>query len=325
MSGVVIPSNGTCGTIPSGDSKSLNLSFIWIFNGLQIFGFFAVAGLTLTAFFSSRIKRGVTWYSFMIGWILWCISHFALIGQQTGSCPAFGFCLFQAALVYAGPPANACATLAILLQVWQSPAEEHHFCGAAGAADVPQQLVAAPPVTYVLVFVVTIVYGSFNSADVQRSTTGMFCNLDGGIPTRISAVLVAIFCVTMLIYELRTFNILYKNWFALRQLQSNKQNNVPVTMIVRISIFSFMPIVALGLSVLAVLPTKDSHKENVLANLITASLSGAAALIFGTQRDLLRAMIFCRRCKCKSAPKKTYADKGVSVRVSVTVEDNDIV
>ncbi|KAJ4472770.1 hypothetical protein C8J55DRAFT_490983 [Lentinula edodes] len=285
MSGVVIPSNGTCGTIP-GDSESPNLSFIWIFNGLQIFGFFAVAGLTLTAFFSSRIKRGTTWYNFMIGWILWCISYFALIGQQTGSCPAFGFCLFQAALVYAGPPANACATLAILLQ------EEHHFCGAAGAADVPQQLVAAPPVTYV---------------------------------TRISAVLVAIFCVTMLIYEVRTFNILYKNWFALRQLQTNMQNNVPVTMIVRISIFSFMPILALGLSVLAVLPTKGSLKENVLANLITASLSGAAALIFGTQRDLLRAMIFCRRCKYKSAPKKTYADKGVSVRVSVTVEDNDIV
>ncbi|KAJ3805018.1 hypothetical protein EV359DRAFT_49181, partial [Lentinula novae-zelandiae] len=64
--------------------------------------------------------------------------------------------------------------------------------------------------------------------------------------TRISAVLVAIFCVTMLIYEVRTFNILYKNWFALRQLQTNKQNNVPVTMIVRISIFSFMPILALG-------------------------------------------------------------------------------
>ncbi|KAJ3886898.1 hypothetical protein GG344DRAFT_69275 [Lentinula edodes] len=268
MSGVVIPSNGTCGTIP-GDSESPNLSFIWIFNGLQIFGFFAVAGLTLTAFFSSRIKRGTTWYNFMIGWILWCISYFALIGQQTGSCPAFGFCLFQAALVYAGPPAKN-----------------------TGAADVPQQLVAAPPVTYV---------------------------------TRISAVLVAIFCVTMLIYEVRTFNILYKNWFALRQLQTNMQNNVPVTMIVRISIFSFMPILALGLSVLAVLPTKGSLKENVLANLITASLSGAAALIFGTQRDLLRAMIFCRRCKYKSAPKKTYADKGVSVRVSVTVEDNDIV
>ncbi|KAJ3912453.1 hypothetical protein F5877DRAFT_72388 [Lentinula edodes] len=296
MSGIVIPSNGTCGTIPSvisvtGDSESLNLSFIWIFNGLQIFGFFAVAGLTLTAFFSSRIKRGATWYNFMIGWILWCISYFALIGQQTGSCPAFGFCLFQAALVYAGPPAFGNLILYCSWIQLSSFLKLHLSLN----STLGRTLVAAPPVTYV---------------------------------TRISAALVAIFCVTMLIYEVRTFNILYKNWFALRQLQTNMQNNVPVTMIVRISIFSFMPILALGslrLSVLAVLPTKGNLKENVLANLITASLSGAAALIFGTQRDLLRAMIFCRRCKCKSAPKKTYADKGVSVCVSVTVEDSDIV
>ncbi|KAJ3925445.1 MAG: hypothetical protein NXY57DRAFT_1031988 [Lentinula lateritia] len=326
MPGVLILSNGTCSALPSGSSvviESLHVTFIWIFNGLQIFGFIALTTLTLTAFFSSHIKRAATWYTFMIGWIFWCISYFALIGQQTGDCPGFGFCLFQAALIYAGPPANACASLAILLQLRLSMNFDLYGSGNQKWQSI--MLIAAPPVVYILVFIATLVYGLLNAAEVQRDPTGMYCNLANGIPTKISAGLVAMFCIAMLIYEVRTFRMLYKNRSALRSLQAQRRSSVPVTMIVRISIFSFLPILALGLSVFAVVLTNGGSTENILSNIMTASLSGAAALIFGTQQDLLHAMIFCRRRKVKTVPNETAAQKGVSICVSVSVEDKDIV
>ncbi|KAF8827285.1 hypothetical protein HHX47_DHR5001124 [Lentinula edodes] len=326
MPGVLILSNGTCSALPSGSSvviESLHVTFIWIFNGLQIFGFIALTTLTLTAFFSSHIKRAATWYTFMIGWIFWCISYFALIGQQTGDCPGFGFCLFQAALIYAGPPANACASLAILLQLRLSMNFDLYGSGNQKWQSI--MLIAAPPVVYILVFIATLVYGLLNAAEVQRDPTGMYCNLANGIPTKISAGLVAIFCIAMLIYEVRTFRMLYKNRSALRSLQAQRRSSVPVTMIVRISIFSFLPILALGLSVFAVVLTNGGSTENILSNIMTASLSGAAALIFGTQQDLLHAMIFCRRRKVKTVPNETDARNGVSICVSVSVEDKDIV
>ncbi|KAJ3825401.1 hypothetical protein F5880DRAFT_244377 [Lentinula raphanica] len=261
-----IPGNGT--------TNSLRISFIWLYNGLQIFGFIAVAGLTITAFFSSHIKRAPIWYMFMLGWVWWCISYFALVGQQTGAhCPAFGYCLVQAAMIYAGPPANACATLAILLELYLSIRAT--FAQATRNCRWKHR-----------------VYGVIHPEQVQRSETGMHCNIADVIPSSISAILVAIFSIVMLCFEFKTFIILYKNWLVNRQSRTPKQNVLPTGMIVRVSLFSFLPILALVLSILAATSTRSSETEQVISAIVTASLSGAAALIFGTQRDLLRAM-FC--------------------------------
>ncbi|KAE9407161.1 hypothetical protein BT96DRAFT_914772 [Gymnopus androsaceus JB14] len=310
MIGVMITSNSTmCSAIPSGseETESLRISLIWLFNALQIFGLISIGVVTLTALISSRIKRATTWYIFMGGWILWCISFFLLIGNQTDGCPAFGFCLFQAALIYAGPPANACATLAILLELYFS------MKSTLNKMENPRwrtiMLLVAPPAVYVMVFLEALVYGLLNPGSVQRDATGMYCGINSGLPAKVSAALVAIFSITMLVYQVLTFTALYKNWIAFRQLQASPQNNnLSLSMIIRVSVYSFLPIMALGLSLVAAILTTSSS----LAHIVTATLPGTAALIFGTQRDILRAII-CWRIEIKHV--KTYAEKGVSACV----------
>ncbi|KAJ3727714.1 hypothetical protein C8R42DRAFT_773143 [Lentinula raphanica] len=180
----------------------------------------------------------------MLGWVWWCISYFALVGQQTGAhCPAFGYCLVQAAMIYAGPPANACATLAILLEIYLSA--RIAFAQATGNRRWIHRLVLAPAVIYLSVFIMVIVYGVMHPSKVQRSETGMYCNLADVVPTSISAILVAIFSIAMLCLEVKTFTMLYKNWLVNRRRRIPKQNVLPTGMIVRVSLFSFLPILAL--------------------------------------------------------------------------------
>jgi hypothetical protein len=313
------PDYSTCPSIPGGlteETESLYLSFIWVFNTLQIVGLVSITALTLIVRFSSSIKRALTWYIFMIGWIVWCISYFLLAGQQTGDCPAFGFCLFQAALVYAGPPANACACLAILLQLY--------FSMDSAPNKIPSHpwkvklLFAAPPVVFALVFIEILVYGLLHPDQVQRDTTGMFCGISNGLPTRISAALVAIFSLVMLFYEVRTFTALYRNWSLFRRLQITKESTgVSVALIVRVSIFSFLPILALGISVASAVLTTSS----TMAHLVTASLPSAAVIIFGTQQDILSALRFWKGWGNHKTPVKTYADKAVSAYIEFPDKD----
>jgi len=86
----------------------------------------------------------------MGGWVVWCISFSLLLGNQEDGCPAYWFCLFQAALIYAGPPANACATLAILLELYLSM--KSTFNGSDNPRWRTKLLTIAPPATYVIVF-----------------------------------------------------------------------------------------------------------------------------------------------------------------------------
>ncbi|KAF9060334.1 hypothetical protein BDP27DRAFT_1339819 [Rhodocollybia butyracea] len=307
MSSLVILPNSTCGALPEGSiegTESLRITFIWLYNGLQIFGFLSVTGITLLATFSRRIQRSLTWYNFMLGWVVWCISFSLLIGQQTGGCPAFGLCLFQAALVYAGPPANAFATVAIILQLYfQTTARLNN-------AKNPQWqttlISVAPPSLYILIFALIIVFGFLNPSQIQRDTTGMFCGISSGVPTQIGAALVASLSIIMLFFEVKTFTLLYRNWAMFRHIRAetkNSVNSVSLTMIIRVSVFSFLPILALGISLVSATSTSSN-----LAHISTASLPGAAALIFGTQRDVLSVLMFWR---IERKPIKTYIEKRV--------------
>jgi len=309
MIGVVIPANNTCSTIPSGllqseETGSLQISLIWLFNSLQMFGLVAIIAVTSTAVLSAQIKRVSTWYIFMGGWVLWCISFSLLFGNQENGCPAYWFCLLQAALIYAGPPANACATLAILLELYFS------MKTTLNGLDNPRWrtivLTVAPPATYLVIFLEALVYGLVNPGVVKRDVSGMYCGITSGLPAKISASLVGIFSVTMLIYQGLTFTVLYRNWLAFRRLQvSPKNKNLSLSMIIRVSVYSFLPILALGLSVEAVILTTSSG----LAQIATATLPGLAALIFGSQKDIL-SVFSCQRKQKKHV--KTYVDKGVS-------------
>ncbi|THU93828.1 hypothetical protein K435DRAFT_182881 [Dendrothele bispora CBS 962.96] len=282
----------------TGSSLDSHLTLIEVYIFLQIFGLISVFLVFFTAVLSSRIRRTTTWYIFMVGWIMWCISFLLLAGHQTGAPPGQGLCTFQAALVYAGPPGNACATLSILLQLHFSMKSTLEQKG-----DPPMwqtvMVNSGPPVLYVCIFLESLLYGILRPSQVEREAAGMYCHISAPYPSIISAVLVAILCICMIILEIITFSLLYRNWSVFRRLRATSQGGqVSITMIVRISIFSVLPMLALGLAIKSTLSdvsASSPNTNNAGSNITTATLSGAAGLIFGTQKDLFSMWAFWRR------------------------------
>ncbi|KAK7440061.1 hypothetical protein VKT23_017311 [Stygiomarasmius scandens] len=298
----------------TGSSLDSQPGIIGVYNFLQVFGLISVLLVFSTAALSPRVRRATIWYIFMFGWIIWCISHLLLVGHQTGGPPARGLCTFQAALVYAGPPANACATLGILLQLYfsvRSTLKQNN------SPPLWQTVMvnAAPLITYVCVFLESLLYGGLMPERVERDPTGIFCHISTPVPALTSAALVAIFSISMIIFEVITFFLLYHNWSAFRRLRTTSQGSkVSVTMIVRISIFSILPMLALGLVVKSTLEdTRLSQTNDASSNIATATLSGAAGLIFGTQQDLLLEWAFWRRLRGQSGTLSTPSLKKTEI------------
>ncbi|THU75267.1 hypothetical protein K435DRAFT_974900 [Dendrothele bispora CBS 962.96] len=125
---------------------------------------------------------------------------------------------FSSRLVYAGPPANAYATLGILLQLYLSRNSTLKYQGTPRRWTVIA-VNTAPPVLWAMVFTGSLIYGIVNPQLVQRDLTGMYCNISSSVPSSVGAALVALLSVTMIIFEIMTLVLLFKNWTAFRRLQ----------------------------------------------------------------------------------------------------------
>src|ERR1700761_1398990 len=78
---------------------------IMAFNILSATGFILLLVIFFTAWLSSNVKRVSTWYMYILGWIVFCITPFPVIGHQTHSNPpSFATCVVDSALMYASRP-----------------------------------------------------------------------------------------------------------------------------------------------------------------------------------------------------------------------------
>jgi hypothetical protein len=76
------------------------------FNILSAIGFVLLAAVFFTALLSPGVKRVSTWYSYMLAWMVFCITPFLVIGHQThlDPPPSFATCVLDSALMYASRP-----------------------------------------------------------------------------------------------------------------------------------------------------------------------------------------------------------------------------
>lgn len=287
-------------------TEPLRIALIWVFNSFQIFGAVSVSGVMLTVLLSRRIKRAPSWYIFMTGWIVWCISFSLLSGQQTSGCPPFLFCLFQAALIYAITPAMAAATFGILMELYFMLTTLLDYN--VRVRDIVLTLIySAPPFLFLFVLIEVVGYGVLNADHVRRDSTGMYCSVSDGLPAQINSVLVGLFSVAMLVYEAKTISLLYRKWTTFNQKKVDfVEGDVSIATIVRVYGFSMLPILALALSVASAIIS-----NNTVAHLFTATTSGAAGIIFGTQRDIREALMFWRTRKTE---RKAYVTKELPIR-----------
>ncbi|PPQ99157.1 hypothetical protein CVT24_009347 [Panaeolus cyanescens] len=255
-------------------SAQTNVHFIITFDALYIFGLLSLTALVSTAWWSSRIQRVSLWFLFMFSWIITSAANLLLLGQQTGNPPRFSLCLFQAALIYAAPALSATSGVAFMLHVYLSV-----------RLTLKSNTRIQPLVTY-LTWPIQI--GLSRRENVVPDTSGMYCHIIERIPNKITAGIAIISMLLIIILDVLVTLTLRRLWRETGRLQTlHTHEHISLDSIIRIIVFGFCPMISLAVSFLQYVP--KHAQEGAKLNIILAILPACAFLIFGSQRDILRA------------------------------------
>ncbi|KAJ7754094.1 hypothetical protein B0H16DRAFT_1543650 [Mycena metata] len=276
-----------------GQDNALQLA-VMVFNILSALGFFFLAAILLTALLSSRVRRVSTWYGYILAWMAFCIPPSLVIGHQThlDSPPSFQSCVVDSALMYASRPFAGFATLSLVLQMYLNVSTrlKHGEVGKKWLFG----LIALPPAMYLFMFLWTLAVGINNPSQVELEPTGFYCHLNNPVPAIVGAALVVFTTSLALIVEGLTVLLLYRNWRAFRILQRRDEHAVSLSLIIRVSVFAILPIAGLALSFTTYVPNLPAAFFPAY-NILLASFPAAAAIIFGSQMDILGVWMFWRR------------------------------
>ncbi|KAJ7450859.1 hypothetical protein FB451DRAFT_716800 [Mycena latifolia] len=264
------------------------------FNIISIIGFVLLGAVFCTAVLSPNVHRVSTWYTYILAWMAFCITPFLVFGHQTHLDPpsSFASCVVDSALMYASRPLAAFATLSLILHLYNnvsSRLKQGHV-----HPNFVFALIVVPPTSYFFMFLWTLLLGIRNPHQVELEPGGFYCHLANSVPAIVGAALVVFATSIALLVEVLTAILLSRNWRAFRALQRRHEHAVSLSIIIRVSVFAILPMIGLGLSFTTYVP---ALMDNIfpIYNFILALLPTAAAIIFGSQMDLIRAWMFWRR------------------------------
>ncbi|KAJ8509090.1 hypothetical protein ONZ45_g8715 [Pleurotus djamor] len=287
---------------PSGHHP--NVPLIAIFDLTQILGYLLLMAIVLTAWLSKSIRRSPAWYNFLITWMISCVSYLVTLGQQTGSHPHFGICLLQSMLIYAAPAITVSAGLAFSVEMWRivtrATSDRH--------TESPRMdvfLIVAPYIVHLAICMEVLAIGLSDRSLVARDETFMFCHLTSGTPSLITACVVILSIVVAVGFLTSTAIHLRKHWSAFRLLQARQVVNIH-KMVIRFGIFTILPTLGLILSVTQVTAKLTGEADSILT-IAVGTLPLGAALIFGTQVDLIHAWMFWKWKKDDAVPNSSIA------------------
>ncbi|KAJ7683341.1 hypothetical protein B0H17DRAFT_1137830 [Mycena rosella] len=247
------------------------------FNALSLVGLVLLAIVFLTAVLSPSVKRVSTWYTYMLAWMVFSVTPFLVVGHQTSldPPPAFTPCLVDSALMYASRPFAGLATLSLILHLYliissrlkQGDVHPHYVFG----------------------------LGIQNSYQVELEPGGFYCHLANPLPAIVGAAFVGFATSVALLVE-GEYIVRACSESAFIDPASHEQcheHPVSLSIIIRVSVFAILPIIGLGLSFTTYVP-RFVDQIFPIYNFLLALLPAAAALIFGSQMDLLRVWMFWR-------------------------------
>ncbi|KAJ6625229.1 hypothetical protein B0H10DRAFT_660474 [Mycena sp. CBHHK59/15] len=269
---------------------------IWVrvFDVISAVGFLLLGAVFFTALLSPSVKRISTWYANILAWMVFCITPFLVVGHQThlDPPPSFSACVVDSALMYASRPLAAFSSLALVLHLFFNVSTQLKH----GEAR-PQHvflLLIIPPLLYIIFFLWTLMLGLLYPDLVELEPSGFYCHLKPAIPAIVVAAFVAFTTSCVIVLEVITGVLLYRNWRAFRALHMRHEHSVSLSILIRASAFGVLPMIGLALSFTTYVPNLVD-KIFPAYNILLASLPTAAALIFGSQMDLIRVWIFWRR------------------------------
>ncbi|KAF9017584.1 hypothetical protein BDZ89DRAFT_1074679 [Hymenopellis radicata] len=276
----------------SADSEAVK-GLVALFNAFYISGLLLHLLVLLTAFLSSNVRRAPLWYTFIICWMMYCIAFLLLIGHQSGPDPPHALCLTQASLVYASTPMTAFACLGLVSQLYGS-IYALVTTKTGDCSEILDMLRVAPFIAYVLLICECAYLGISNPEIVVRDMSGMYCNFSDKTALNSAATLLTLCSLCVLYLDVVIFRIVFKNWNDIRRLTGTKTSNyVSIPMILRGCLFCLLPMIAVTLGLFLTMRAADwTPSSSAQINILTASVTPAGALIFGSQMDILRAWKF---------------------------------
>ncbi|KAJ7850756.1 hypothetical protein B0H13DRAFT_2086641 [Mycena leptocephala] len=282
---------------------------IWVmaFNILSGIGFLAPAAVFFTVLLSPSVKRVSTWYSYILAWMVFCITPFLVIGHQThfDPPPSFAPCVVDSALMYASPDRSPQLYLNVSTRLNRGEVRPESV----------YVLLVIPPMLCLIMFIWIFIErllsyrGIVIPDQVELEPGGFYCHLSGQLPAIVGGVLVGFATTAALVVEVLIVTLLCRNWRAFRALQRCGDHGGSLSIIIRVSVFAILPIIGLALSFTAYVPNLV-EKIFVPYNLLLASLPLAAAVIFGSQADILNVWMFWRE------------DEKMTTKLSLTTIDS---
>ncbi|KAK0447729.1 hypothetical protein EV421DRAFT_158183 [Armillaria borealis] len=286
---------------------------VLVFDTLSFVGLFSLLAVLLPAVFSKQIKRRRTWFSLILSWMVFAFSYLCLVNNQLGDEPHFGTCLFQTLLVYSAPPLVASSGLYFILDIYLelrntifseseisvvyrdtvSIALFGHTRTSFMGSKI-DQIVLAPWVLWVLM-IMTSAFLIKDPTQISRESTHMYCHSNTGAQLTVTLCVTFPLAACCILLEVLMGHLMYRNWTVFRRYCVDKASDsrtgrVSLSTMIRIVCFTIVPLAALGL---ASFVAAHQMESNATWNILLASLPIFAALSFGTQKDIVRAWMFC--------------------------------
>lgn len=295
----LISSNTTTGA--GAGTPNANVVLVAIFDFIHILAFTLLCLVLLTAALAPSVHRSPTWFNFLATWVLYCISYLAILGQQVGEEPHFSVCLLQAMFIYAAPAVTVTAGLCFTIEMWRIVKGVGSLTGRLGSG----LLIFAPYIVQLSICIEVLILGLKHREHVVRNQTNMFCHLEDPnsfLSSYVTAAVVICAIIVVMVFLVSTGLHIRRGMAASRIFQPTQVANVQ-RMVIRFGIFSALPVAGLILSI-AQFAVNPSSVTNGILTISAGAPPIGAALIFGTQSDLIRAWNFCgRRSRLKNPPR----------------------
>jgi len=235
---------------------------------------------------SKKVHRHPTFINLCVGFIIIGIASCLLFyaGQTTGPEPSKELCLFQASILYGYPSFASLLGLMLVLQMFL-------VVRASARKEVTEgphtlrlwAMLGAPYLALLISIVATVVVGVAHPESVSRSRRFFYCSVESTMLSGTVAAVGAVFLFATVVFEIWTLVILFKNYKV-------KQGALELNLPIRVMAFGLYVIIAMSLSLLSV-----TSPDSPIPDLVIASAATVIILIFGTQRDILRALCFWRK------------------------------
>ncbi|KAJ3919947.1 hypothetical protein F5877DRAFT_77579 [Lentinula edodes] len=289
----------------------------------QLSGFIGTLSTLFIAYFSP-ITRQATWYNFLAFWMLYCLWFLLLFfsGHYRDSQPSLKLCMCQSALIHSASPAASAGTLALVLQLYFSV---HSALSRDGIRFQRLWLRLAFALPYVVTLTLMTSVLVMSNAPGTVFIVSQYCSVNQLIPGRLAAGFTVVLIIPILFLNALIYVRLRKHWSEFR---SSRLRNA-TSMIIRATMFSICGVLlSVGIIFFTIIfpkrpgETEEDEvarlsKEYEVLNVILGLFPVFVVVIFGTQRDILRRLLFWQD-QTSSSRTQEYPIPEISLELSIS-------